>query len=144
MKRVFTTAVTGLAFGALSALLYHVQLTACCYIALLSLPSGLDMLLAGAIPAVCAVVMAPIFIRLARGRYGGVAAVWLLSALPLWSALFPTPNEIYRAVFQTETSLGGGGGFALLFVSLCSLFVYILVFLVTCSILHSKRNHHPI
>ena len=86
--------------------------------------------------------MAALYLPLGRGRYGGVLLLWILST-PLWGMLFPTPNEIYRAVFQTEASLGGGGGFALLFVSLCSFFVYIPVFLFACSIFYPKYTQHP-
>ena len=142
MKKSIPICLIGAALGALSALISHLQKVFYCCIALWSIPAGMDIFFAALFTAVCAVAMAALYLPLGRGRYGGVLLLWILST-PLWGMLFPTPNEIYRAVFQTEASLGGGGGFALLFVSLCSFFVYIPVFLFACSIFYPKYTQHP-
>ena len=111
MKKSIPICLIGAALGALSALISHLQKVFYCCIALWSIPAGMDIFFAALFTAVCAVAMAALYLPLGRGRYGGVLLLWILST-PLWGMLFPTPTEIYRAVFQTEASLGGGGGFA--------------------------------
>lgn len=91
------------------------------------------LLIAVITDAVFAVGFAYLYIRFAKGCYGKTVLFWMLfSIVVFW--IFPSANTMYRAMYQTESSLGGGGGFALMMIFGVHVFVYFPVLGVSCGL----------
>ena len=134
MRTLCRAALAGGLLGLLYALACHIRLV-------LALCCSHSLLAAGVWTAVSAVVLTGLFARLGRGCYRRTLLLFVACAF-FWSALFPSPNQVYQSVFQTEASLGGGGGFGFLVMTAASFFIFLVVSLVSFPIFNymNRRN----
>ncbi len=116
----------GTGLGVLSTFLLEMNI-----ISSMILPNAL--LIAAITDAVFAVGLAFLYIRFAKGCYGKTFLFWsLISIAVFW--LLPSANSMYQTIYQTEASLGGGGGFALMMIFGVHVFVYFPVLGISCGI----------
>lgn len=132
MKRAF---FLGSGLGILSASLLELNI----YL-MLRIPSY-DLFYAGIIDTVFAVGMAFLYIRFAKGIYWKTFFVWTpVSFVVFW--LLPSANSMYQRIYQTELTLGGGGGFAFAMILGVHFFVYCPVLWGSCGIFAAILNRN--
>ncbi len=91
------------------------------------------------IAGVFAAAIALLYMWAGWGHYGKSFLFWLLFAVLLMQ-LLPTPNDMYRHIYQTEGSLGGGGGFALMVNLMFSFPVFVMAFGFFCVVFYDMFN----
>lgn len=127
----------GAGLGALSAFLLFINIYFMLRI------SQHTLLIPAIIDTVFAVFLAFLYIRFAKGCYGKTFLFCtLFSIVVFW--LLPSANSMYQAIYQTESSLGGGGGFALMMIFGVHVFVYFPVLGISCGIFAAIFNRNKV
>ena len=142
MKKSIPICFIGAALGALSALISHLQKVFYCCIALWSIPAGMDIFFAALFTAVLPWPW-PLSISPLGGD--GMAGYCSCGSSPPPSGECCSPPRMRSTgpSFRRRPLWAVEAASPLLFVSLCSFFVYIPVFLFACSIFYPKYTQHP-